>query len=397
MSIPAFKVEVAFASLPFANPQVYTVISTYARTATVNYGRRSEEETPGTGASTTVLKNNDRRFDPVYAAGPYYPNVVPERRIRCIATLDAVDYPLFVHYIDGWPQPYELARVVNVPVQATDGMEILAQAELPPDTAYAEELSGTRITNILDSIGWPAAERAIDVGKSRVIAAVAGSLDGSQALNLIQDVAQTELGLAFIAPDGTFTFHDRHRRLVSPYTVSQATFTDAGGGLNYHGLVTNYDRAQIKNDWRITRSGGVEQVSEDATSILAYRRRTRRKSTLHTSDSEALTQAQFLVSRYKDPHLRFEALTIKPGRTSTLWAQCLNRKLGDRITVIRNPPGGGTAITQQAVIEGISHSFTTDIVSSETTWQLSPADVDNYWLAGVAGFSEAGTTTRAVY
>jgi hypothetical protein len=396
--LPGFTLEVAFGSFPFDSTQVYNDLSDRVRSISASWGRRSEEDTPDTGASTTVLMNDDRVLDPTYAAGPYYLNVVPERRIRCTAELGGIHYPIFVHFVDGWPQPYSLQPYVEVPLLGTDGLEILAQAEIPTGTTYGQEYSGTRIGNVLDSIGWPAAERAIDTGQTQIIAAAAGSLDGSFALNLIQDVAATESGVAFIDRDGTFTFHDRFHRLVAPYTASQATFSDAptAGQFGYSGLVTAYDRAQVKNDWRITRSGGTEQASEDTASIQSYRRRTRRLSTLQTTDVEALAQSQFLVGRYKDPYLRFDELTIRPGTDIALWAQVLSRKIADRITVVRHPPDGSVAygnggyglgiygstplVSKEVVIEAMSYTLPTNLADSEIRWRLSPADTNVYWV-----------------
>ncbi len=53
-----------------------------------------------TGKAVLTLENNDRRFDPWYASSPIYPNVMPRRRVRLLATYGAPTSPLFVGRIE---------------------------------------------------------------------------------------------------------------------------------------------------------------------------------------------------------------------------------------------------------------------------------------------------------
>ncbi|HEY9014071.1 MAG TPA: hypothetical protein VIM84_03280, partial [Gemmatimonadales bacterium] len=64
----------------------------------------------------------------------------------------------------------------------------------------------------------------------------------------------------------------------------------------------------------------------------------------------------------------------------------------DRVTVRRRPQNLGSAIDQDAVIEGITHDVTA--VEWKTRWNLSPAETQVYWILGTAGFSELEQTTR---
>lgn len=50
-----------------------------------------------------ILNNTDRRFDPSYAS-PYYPNVVPMRRVRDRTVQPAVTYDLFEGFVEDWGQ-----------------------------------------------------------------------------------------------------------------------------------------------------------------------------------------------------------------------------------------------------------------------------------------------------
>jgi hypothetical protein len=80
--IPNVTTEVAFASTPDDASPTWTDISAYVKRCAPTHGRDNEfrEFDPGTNA--LVLRNDDRRFDPTYAAGPYYGNLHPWRRVR---------------------------------------------------------------------------------------------------------------------------------------------------------------------------------------------------------------------------------------------------------------------------------------------------------------------------
>lgn len=53
-------------------------------------------------------------------------------------------------------------------------------------------------------------------------------------------------------------------------------------------------------------------------------------------------------------------------------------------------------LSKNCHVEMIEHSFQPG-KRWTTTLTLSPAALTFYWVAATAGFSEAGTTTRAVY
>lgn len=387
-----FFTEIAFTTDPFDTPVWEPVLPIRVSSS---MGRQTERDHAETGRSTSLLDNSSRDFDPTNTSGPYYPNVVPERRIRCRATNGTDTWGIFSHFVEGWPQPWETPAYSESPVGATDGFEILAQAQLPAGTSYPEQTTGERIGAILDDVGWPAADRDIDTGRYLVQAAPAGSLDGSDALSLIFAVSDTELGVAFLDGDGVFVFHDRYRRIFAPGETSLVTFSDnpAAGELLYAKLTATYDRRQIVNDFRITHLGGSEQIVEDTASIEKFRRRTRTASTLHVTGGDARSTAEYQVLRDKDPQLRFEELTIEPLRNQLLWEQCLGRRIGDRITVLRHPPGGGDPIEQDVYIEAIKHDFMSLAHGTpRTTWRLSPADERTYMVADDAalGLADSG-------
>lgn len=258
---------------------------------------------------------------------------------------------------------------------------------------WVGDLTGTRVGRILDAAGWPAADRNVDAGTSTLQSSDAGQA----ALTMLQAVEQTEFGALFVTAGGQVRFIGRASLLKAPYTTSQATFGDSGSELEFGDLTFEYDDRLIYNEAQVSRSNGGVQIVADTTSQTKYLRRTKVVSgLLHQADSTSLSAAYWLVNHYKDPLLRVTGLRLEPaaGNDATHYPQVLGRELMDRVTINRRPQNLGAAITQDSQIQGITHQVNMK-QGWVTRWDLAPAETQAYWIAGVAGFSEAGQTTRA--
>jgi hypothetical protein len=256
---------------------------------------------------------------------------------------------------------------------------------------WEDDLTGTRVGRVLDLIGWATADRDVDAGSSTLQTAVLG---GESALTFLQQIEETENGLFFVQADGNLKFRERHAILQSPYTSSQATFGDGAGEFPYYDLVITSSYDLIRNEIKVTRDGGIAQVARDSTSQTKYKVRSFERSGLqHNSDNESRDAAHWILSHYKDPIVRIDSMEIRPQRDATnVFPQVLDREIGDRITIRRRPPGGGSAIARDVHIEGISHNFRPGIW--ETTWHLSPAEAQSYFIWGT---SQWDTDTRWAY
>lgn len=168
----------------------------------------------------------------------------------------------------------------------------------------------------------------------------------------------SERGYVFMSGDGKVTYHDRHKRLNGSYIVSQATFGDQGSELPYTDAVFEYDKDKIKNHITVARDGGSTFLSQDTTSITSYFRRSYSLNPKIATDVEAKDLADFILGEYKDPRLDVKELTLEGRMSGTaLWPQLLGRELGDRITIKRTPPGGGSRISTDNHIESINHDY----------------------------------------
>ena len=118
--------------------------------------------------------------------------------------------------------------------------------ELPMATNIA---SGDVFDDILDELGWPAADRDVDTGKSTFARFWSKSIS---ALKLMRSVVKSENGFIVEDRNGDIRFEDRHRRLLAPHTVSQATFDDAAAStLKYHNPVQQNPRLFIRNSFTV--------------------------------------------------------------------------------------------------------------------------------------------------
>ncbi len=307
--------------------------------------------------------------------------------------------PIFTGYIESWPQRWRGGpNDALVEVQAVDAFKAFNLRKIY--IAVPEELSGARVTRVLDHIGWPAGDREIDAGQSLV---QAETMDEA-VLYQLQTVADAENGLLFVDGAGRVVFRNRHARVLAA-TEDAPEFgdSDTPGELPYHDLTLSYDDAQLWNHVIVQRANSSNSaVVEDTDSQDRYFKRTlERRDVIITTDAECEAAAGYLLGRYKDPSLRIEKITILPGFDDALWPVVLGTELGDRVIVRRTPPGGGDAIEQPSFVEGISHDVTPR--NWRTSWRLTAADRETFWiLAGAdddeyAPFSRLEQTTRLAY
>ena len=396
MTVPRLTFEVAFGVDPNTVPTAgqWVDLSSRVRSnpgVSWTFGRRFELDRTEAGVGSVTLDNADRELDPANEASTYWPDVKPMVRCRLIADTYSDVYSdtydgtqVFEGFIEGWRPvwPGQTDSVVQVPI--VDGFKLLSQART--SAAYTEETSGSRIGNLLDAAGWPASTRDLDTGQSDVQAYTESD---RTVLSAIKEAATTEDGVFLIAPDGTATFRDRNSRILN--LTSEVTFGDGAGELPYYDLVPSFDDERVWNDISVTPAGLTVQRASDSASESSYGLRSLSLSTLHTSELVAADFAGWLVTRYAQPTLRVDTIVLLGHADDEVLGQVLTRTPGDRVTIKRRPPGGGDPIVLEVFIESVTHNVTA--AEWVTTWGLSAASSQTFWLLGEAGFSEIGETT----
>ncbi len=310
-----------------------------------------------------TLNNHDRRFDSLHIIGPYVDGGIVKVRpgvpILARATNNAVDYDLFTGTADGFPQQYPMNGTDQVvDLRATDSTALFAGADLT--ISRPAEYTGTRIAAIANAVGFTGA-RAISPGTTIVAALTRATVS---AWSHMTDVANAEWGDLYFAKDGTLTFRDRDLIFSEARsTTSQATFGDQGTELRYSDV--ELGSPPIVNDVTVAYGTHGRQVNH---ANVASQRKYGRKSlnvAFPINDVEIARQyAGWLVTRYKDELTTFASITIAPSRgegvtsgANNLFPQAFGRELGDRITVLRTPKGGGSRISKECFIRGISHQY----------------------------------------
>ena len=226
---PVLKVEIAFATAPLNTLPTWTDVTSYVRLrdgVDIRRGRNDEftNDTPGT--LTLTLANRDRRFDPLYAAGAYNPNVLPGKAIRATCTFNGTTYDLFYGFIEGWPQAFARGGMdATVTITAVDALGYLATAKCTNDPYYAYLASVATIQDAYrqsDGLTWTnvvTATNGADLIAGTATTATSSRLaDGSKstALDCTSAAYRTQV---FAAITGTLSFWIKTSQLGTSASV----------------------------------------------------------------------------------------------------------------------------------------------------------------------------------
>jgi hypothetical protein len=358
-------------------------------------GRQNALDKIEGGTGSFPVDNYDRSFEPEYAAGQFYPNIVPERRNRLLAVYGGVIYSLHFGYVQTWPMTWPGLKRSRTAIGSADGFEVLNGNQLTQ--LFPAALSGAMINAILDAAGWDPALRRIDTGTEMMLGIDA---QGASALDLLQNVADSEYGLFFIAGDGYAVFHDRDHRIVAARsTTTQATFGDGAPGtgeLPYLDPATDFDVTRIYNSVEVDSglATPTPTIAVDAASKLQYGPRSLSRSTILQTDGAANDQATRILRENKDPRLRFPAIVLDPMRNPLLWPVVLGLEISDRVVVNRRPYSGGAMISKTMWVESIQHAIALGPPFGwRTTLALSLADGASYWTLNSSTKSVLDSTT----
>jgi hypothetical protein len=331
-----------------------TDVSAYAtESLSISRGRQSPLFTTNPAGRWAVRFNNeDRRFDPLYASSPYNGNIVPGKRCRVLAA----GVVIADGNIEDWNLDYQLSGRSVATAECADGLAQLAAAELSAFTATASQTAGTRIAAVLNrnEVAWPP-NRDLDTGVTVLQGdSVAAN---TNVLQYLQLVADSDLGAIYAARDGVFTFRDRHNLIASDIA---ATFADDGTGIPYQGISLQYGTELLYNRVVITRASGAAQTAQDTTSQGDYRVRTLSvDGLLMSTNAVALEMAEYLVSIYAEPRIRFDELEVQlAGLSAAEQGHVLSLDLQSVVEITYTPNGVGGAITRECVVEGIQHDIT---------------------------------------
>jgi len=330
----------------------------------VNYvhttrGRSALADQFQTGNLTLRIVDQNGDFNPSNPASPYYTLLTPMKKVQITATHSGTTYGIFTGYITSYvtTQPKEATEVAYTTITAVDALRLAQNAQITSVTgAAANDLSGTRIDQILDEIDWPATMRDVDAGLT-TLQNDPGTL--RTALAAMQTVSDSEFGGLYVDVNGHFVFQDRN---VTAGSIggTVTTFADNGTGISYADAKWKLDDSLIFNSASVTRSGGTAQTDTNAASVTKYFVHSYNiQDLLMQTDAIALQWAQAFVASRAETEIRCDGieLDLYTDNYSAGIVAALDLDFFDPIRVITTQPGGST-LDKTLQIFGVSTTIT---------------------------------------
>jgi hypothetical protein len=262
---------------------------------------------------------------------------------------------------------------------------------------YNQELTGTRISNVLATTGL-GFDTALSPGGRQILPQ---RQFGQSSLEPIDQAVAAEGGVSgfFFNAAGVGVFHDRNFRDLYPFTVNQATFDDdptVSGALAYSNLGFDNGAKYLANQVRVEAQGGTTQEVSDSASQTSFLLATAEQSgVMMVSDDDALEEANWLLSRSKTPRWRITSVTFDADEYAypDQLGQALSRECGDAVTVKRRPKAGAV-FSQISSVEKVTHAIDFEQKTWVTTFGLAPLadDLATGWVLGVPGATELEST-----
>jgi len=203
-------------------------------------GRNAQADRFQTGTLTLRIVDQNGDFNPQNPNSPYFGLLDPMRKVAISATYNSVTYPIFSGFITSYntTTPQNALDVVYTTITAVDAFRLAQNAQIATVAgASAGDLSGTRINQILDQIGWPASMRDVDAGLT-TLQADPGTARTSLAA--METVTISEYGALYVDASGSFVFQDRQVTTAS-IGGTPTVFNDNGTNIGYFNAVWRLD------------------------------------------------------------------------------------------------------------------------------------------------------------
>jgi hypothetical protein len=326
----------------------------------VRRGRNRELDEFDTGEAVVVLENFDRIYDGLNAAGIYYGDLTPGKRI----TIGLQGQTVFDGTIDDWDVDWPVNGTPTATIRAIDALGELARTEFDLWYTSPGDTAGPRLHEALNrpEIGY-AGPRDFDAGVSLLQEDVVSW--SSNGLNYAQLVVKSDGGRLFASRDGTLTFRDRHNMFGA---TTLATFRDDLTGIEFYGITTQTGSELLYTRVGVDREGGILQTANDTTAQTEYGvRPLSLPGLLLNSDSQSLDMAHYLLDRYKEPLTRIASVTVNVSALAATDAATVTAlDIGDQIQVVWTPRGVGPQVDQTLAVEGVDHDWSSGQVHMMT-------------------------------
>ena len=399
-------------------------VTDYVRSVTIRRGRSRELDRFSTGTASVVFNNEDRRFDPLYSAGPYFGQIRPRLRVSVVRD----EISLFDGLIEDWNLDYDLSGKSDASISCVDGLALLAQTALNEFT-NAQQTPSERITSVITrpEVSYSGAtdfDPGFNVMQADLVAA------NTDTLGYLDKVVATDLGRLFVDGAGVLRYRDRTSGISSspqvvfasesdPYVQQLSTLSDStlwfdaaeplplrvdadakaqvilqdavlffdATSPDYVAPVVPFSDVAVElgseflfNRIQITRAGGVVQIAVDDASVTTYGVRTySADGLLFLGDSETLEFADFLSTLYSQPDVRVAGHTVLLHGLDTTTRRYMQRlEIGDVVRTVWTPNNVGQAFDSLSLVEGIEHAI--DVDTHTLKVQLTPFSAEGFIL-----------------
>ena len=354
---------------------LFDAVTDDVKSFSVTRGRTANLDTMSAGEATIVLHDPTGKYNPLNAASPIAPYVVPGRAVRIVATYTPdggamTTYPVFygfVRSIEHNPSP----TVKETRVICQDLFMFLSRAKPVIGNLAGAATTGRAIGAVLDAIGWTVpAQRNLATGDSISItwpsADVTGDGNGSTtALDSIQKLLLTERGEFFQQANGVIRYADRYARAKR---TSVATLTNVSAeSAPATDISTVVNKATVSQQ---VAGGPYAKTFTDALSVATYGMSDSQAISSYylNSADQCLQLATWLVKQQAQPSSPVRSLAYIANKTDALMVNALSRELGDRITVSDSASG---VTSQDFYVEGIKHEVSNGGLKHQATFALS--------------------------
>jgi hypothetical protein len=353
-------------------------------------GRNPQADQFQTGTLSMRIVDQNGDFNPQNPASPYYTLLTPMRKVQITATYGASTYPIFSGFITTYTTttPKNANDVVYTTITAVDAFRLAQNAQISTVAgAAAGQLSGTRINEILDQIGWPATMRDVDAGLT-TLQNDPGTARTSLAA--MQTVEISEYGALYVDASGSFVFQDRD---VTAGSTGKApvVFNDNGTDIGYFDAVWRLDDTLVYNSASITRTGGTAQTAINQASIDKYFIHSyNQQNLLMETDAVALDYARAYIASRAETSIRCDAikLDLYTDNYNAGIIAALGLDYFDPVTITTNQPGGST-LTKTLQVFGVAQSITPN--SWKTTLTTLEPIIDGFILdSSIYGLLDSG-------
>jgi len=353
-------------------------------------GRNPQADQFQTGTLTMRIVDQNGDFNPQNPSSPYYNLLTPMRKVQITATYGATTYPIFAGFITTYTTttPKNANDVVYTTITAVDAFRLAQNAQISTVTgATAGDLSGTRINEILDQIGWPLTMRDVDAGLTTM---QADPGTARTSLAAMQTVETSEYGALYVDAAGSFVFQDRAVTAGST-GKTPVIFNDNGTGIGYFDAVWRLDDTLVYNSASITRTGGTAQTAINQASIDKYFIHSyNQQNLLMQTDAVALDYARAYVASRAETSIRCDAikLDLYTDNYTAGTVAALGLDYFDPVTITTNQPGGST-LTKTLQVFGVAQTITPN--SWKTTLTTLEPIIDGFILnSNLYGLLDSG-------